>query len=471
MLRTQRNTKPYPYELAHDFHAEDGTPVSWAPNHPLDWASEESEKQLLQQAAVPGASTATASHMTLSQDELLLAVAVGSNIVIYSVEGFRLVETLKDSKETIDVLVFGWSSQPSEYILLSQSMADGEVQPTIVLWHLDHDGKDTQMVPSPNVDLLAVSLSGIDTVIESVSSEMPWMQKESVRTALATGLTDLLSNTIRKYLLLERKVIYGTFPSQCFSSLRANVSQRLFCYLLNDKTTIEVFDMKSKKVVHRLVGHTENITSAVPSPNMKLLASVSWDGTVRIWNLENGECMNVLGSFEQQLWAGDWSLDSKHFAFTGGAGQVFGYRIADGTRVNEVFDIYPEESGSSRSIRWSPNGQKIAMCQEGSKLMIWSPWTNEMKQLWKWKFPRGINADFEPDLGDWIDGGSKLIFNYHVYKSYVEVFDLVQNRKWLFSGGRNIKSADQAAQHYCFSTKRQMMIILCEDGVVRAWRL
>eukprot|EP00736_Rhodelphis_marinus_P008356 Rmarinus@m.3959 len=74
------------------------------------------------------------------------------------------------------------------------------------------------------------------------------------------------------------------------------------CVPSKDPTTSEAVDAE---VLHVLSGHTWNVTCASFSPDGRILASSSWDRTVRLWDWEKGECVRVLRGHE------DWVMQCK----------------------------------------------------------------------------------------------------------------------------------------------------------------
>uniref|UniRef100_A0A8C2XFJ8 Coronin n=1 Tax=Cyclopterus lumpus TaxID=8103 RepID=A0A8C2XFJ8_CYCLU len=72
-----------------------------------------------------------------------------------------------------------------------------------------------------------------------------------------------------------------------------------------------------------LQGHTEKIYSIAFHPLASgLLASSSYDLTVRLWNLENGEQVNLLTGHEDQIFCMAWSPDGKLLATLSKDGKV-----------------------------------------------------------------------------------------------------------------------------------------------------
>jgi len=56
-----------------------------------------------------------------------------------------------------------------------------------------------------------------------------------------------------------------------------------------DDTVVKLWDLRTGKIVHYLIGHNGAVRAVAFSPDGKTLASRSTDGTVMVWNTENGE--------------------------------------------------------------------------------------------------------------------------------------------------------------------------------------
>ena len=69
-----------------------------------------------------------------------------------------------------------------------------------------------------------------------------------------------------------------------------------------DEGTIFLWDLKTGKVLHRLEGHRRAVRGLAISPDGRLVASVSWDGSTRLWDAASGRPVAVLLSFEDGEW-------------------------------------------------------------------------------------------------------------------------------------------------------------------------
>ena len=53
--------------------------------------------------------------------------------------------------------------------------------------------------------------------------------------------------------------------------------------------TVRLWDIETEQLLYTLTGHTSDIVSVAFSPDGQTLASGSWDGTIRLWNPNNGQ--------------------------------------------------------------------------------------------------------------------------------------------------------------------------------------
>src|SRR5205823_8396914 len=82
----------------------------------------------------------------------------------------------------------------------------------------------------------------------------------------------------------------------------------------------------------RFAGHESWVTSLVLTPDGKKLLSGSWDGTVRVWDVDRGKDPVVLEGHEARIFAVAVSRDGKRAASAGGNGEVFVWDLVSNTQ-------------------------------------------------------------------------------------------------------------------------------------------
>lgn len=74
-----------------------------------------------------------------------------------------------------------------------------------------------------------------------------------------------------------------------------------------DDFAMILWDLATGKAIRRMEGHQGKVMAVAPSPDGSIIASASWDGTVRLWRTETGEVLAVLeehqGSVNDVVWA------------------------------------------------------------------------------------------------------------------------------------------------------------------------
>ncbi|HLO48441.1 MAG TPA: serine/threonine protein kinase [Kamptonema sp.] len=124
-----------------------------------------------------------------------------------------------------------------------------------------------------------------------------------------------------------------------------------------------------------LPGHSSFVNSIAISPNGLILASGSWDRTIKLWNLETGELTTTLTGHSDRVNSVVISPD----------GQLLVSGSSDETirlwnlRSGELLSTLPGHSIGVNSVAISPNGQLIASCGGSDyTIKIWNLATGEL---------------------------------------------------------------------------------------------
>ena len=139
--------------------------------------------------------------------------------------------------------------------------------------------------------------------------------------------------------------------------------------------TVQLID-RDGDVVMRLDGHTRGVNAVAWTSDGSLLASASWDQTIRLWN-GAGECVRILDGFDD-------SVESVEFAPRGdllvASRDRTVSRIADPSgaaqrRTLAILDCAPSRASLS------PDGRTVAVATEGDSAVLLDAQSGERRDL------------------------------------------------------------------------------------------
>jgi serine/threonine protein kinase/WD40 repeat protein len=104
-------------------------------------------------------------------------------------------------------------------------------------------------------------------------------------------------------------------------------------------TKVNIFDLPSRAVVQALGGFTWHLYGAAWSPDGRALVTSSWDGSVIVWNPENGtRALPVLRGHFAGVRTLTFSADSRTLVTHGGESTIRFWNLATGTEVLTLED-------------------------------------------------------------------------------------------------------------------------------------
>ncbi|RHZ57688.1 WD40 repeat domain-containing protein [Aspergillus thermomutatus] len=434
----QKFLEKWTYNIRSDFTSSSGMPATWAAGHPKHWGQEKAKVRLDGDATTP----------TLSPDDQFVAVGIGKEIQIFRVGTQERVEVLHGHPGEVVTVLFApglvqGSSGNARYLLASQSEEEGVVGGFIMIWGLDHNGRQ-----------VSSSLTGKpEQSPSSFDVDSP---------AAADGSFHQFPGEL------------GSFGSPIFSPdsktmvyVVPNITIHAYSRECQSQPSVNLWDVESRSLRHELRGHTDAVMWIGISPDGSLAASISWDGTARIWDIGSGDAVHILGPLDGQLWCGAFSPDSKHLAVSqGDPASIYIYDLTTAQAISRL-----EIPTWMRSMAWSPDGALFAGGLENGTLGIWDPYAGmKQLQLWSLGFEDEMMQDYATIEGvRFIDGGQKLMFR--ILEGTVEVYDFKTNTKQQFTRSADDKIAKCPRGEMVCSKDSRLLVVPDVDGALRLWSL
>jgi WD40 repeat protein len=118
-----------------------------------------------------------------------------------------------------------------------------------------------------------------------------------------------------------------------------------------------------------LKGHTGLIYSVAFSPNGKLLATASFDNTVKLWDWPGGKEVGMLTGHAGPVYCVAFSPDGKMLASSSLDQTIRLWNVADGKPIREL----KGHAGIVDSIAFDPDGKLLASGSADKTVRLWNP--------------------------------------------------------------------------------------------------
>ena len=139
---------------------------------------------------------------------------------------------------------------------------------------------------------------------------------------------------------------------------------------------LATIQLASAQLKATLEGHTDNVWSVAFSPNGKMLASASWDQTVRLWNVKTERLLHTLRGHTNDIMSVTFSRDSQTLASADWDGRIHLWNPRNGKLKRTLTG----HAGGVASVVFSPDGQTLASGSADRTVRLWNANTWELKR-------------------------------------------------------------------------------------------
>jgi WD40 repeat protein len=209
--------------------------------------------------------------------------------------------------------------------------------------------------------------------------------------------------------------------------------------------TLKIWDTSTWECKKTLVGHRDGARTVQFHPhNPYLLLSAGSDQTVRQWNIETQEVINLVRGYKGNVVCIAMSPEQKYFASSSNDHSI---RIWDVEKEKETIFL-EEQAAYIPCVTYSPDGKLLASCCYDGTVVIWNTETGKVHRTFRNRSGIGLNwVQFSPngkeilgsdDIGIisiWSVKDEMLLRELHYHKSVVYSFKFIPGKNLLASVG------------------------------------
>lgn len=136
--------------------------------------------------------------------------------------------------------------------------------------------------------------------------------------------------------------------------------------------TVKLWDVATGRELRTLAGHGWGVYKAFFSPDGRRLASSSRDGTVKLWDVRTGRNTRTIAADRVAVKSVAWSPDGRLLASSGNEGVVRLWDSRTGRLVRELSHARPGERADLVNVcLFSPDGKFVAARNWDATLSLW----------------------------------------------------------------------------------------------------
>jgi WD40 repeat protein/tetratricopeptide (TPR) repeat protein len=222
---------------------------------------------------------------------------------------------------------------------------------------------------------------------------------------------------------------------------------------LGDKTAY-LWDANTGELLSVLSGHKNYIQHAAFSPDGQRVITTSGvqDNTARLWDSRSGEQLNVLEGHKSDVYLATFSPDGQHVATVSYDNTA---RLWDINNTGKQLAIMQGHKGNVYNVNFSPDGQRLITASDDNTARLWDSKTGKQLAVLSGHTGRVRNAIFSTD-------GQQIIT---ISDSTIRLWDINPGLKPLFI----LSEHKGPVKHAIFIHDGQRVVTASADKTVRLW--
>lgn len=203
-----------------------------------------------------------------------------------------------------------------------------------------------------------------------------------------------------------------------------------------------------------LRGHTDKVLSMALSPDGNVLASASFDGTIRLWGTATGQNVKELPIKRMPLFAVSFSPDGQYIAYTYAVEEDCSIYIWNLSK-NCHQCVLKGHGSVIRSISFSHDGSSVVTASNDGTVRIWDISKGKCRKVMRDDGKFMLSAVFSPD-DSCIAAAS--------YDKYVRIWSVVSGKLI-----RKLEDHTDIVTNVSYSPDGGMLASGSEDNTIRIW--
>jgi WD40 repeat protein len=157
--------------------------------------------------------------------------------------------------------------------------------------------------------------------------------------------------------------------------------------------TVKLWDVTTGQDIKTLKGHKSQVTSVSFSPNGKIIASASFDRTVKLWDVTTGLEIKTFEGHNSKVLSVSFANDGKTVASASSDKTVKLWDVTTGQNIKTLKGHTDEVWG----VSFSPYGKTIASVSSDKTVKLWDITTGQEIKTLKGHNSKVLGVSFSPD--------------------------------------------------------------------------